>query len=180
MLTAGNIEIDTMNEHPDVERLRRAVVNDPRNAELRYLLGAEMAQQKDYDGAVMEMSSAIALNPLLHVARFQLGLLHLTMARPDHAIAVLGPLENLSDASALKFFKRGLEALIEDKFEKCVDNLRTGIELNRENAPLNRDMTMLLERVLKIAPTNDASHAQSEAADVNEVRTDFSLYTTKN
>lgn len=160
-----------------VEELRRAVVNDPRNAELRYLLGAEMAQQRDYDGAVMEMSSAIALNPLLHVARLQLGLLHLTMARPDHAIAVLGPLEALDDLAALKHFKRGLEALIRDDFGNCIGHLRTGIELNRENAPLNRDMTMLMERVAEVAAKNSASASPATAADEsNSVRTDFSLY----
>src|SRR5882724_4431377 len=148
-----------MNNELDVEELRRAVVNDPRNAELRYLLGAEMAQQKDYDGAVMEMSAAIALNPLLHVARFQLGLLHLTMARADHALAVLGPLDSLDDTSALKHFKRGLEALIRDDFTNGIVSLRKGIELNKENAPLNRDMTMLMERVTEVADNNAAASA---------------------
>ena len=141
----------SMNEELGVNELRRAVVNEPRNAELRYLLGAEMAQQKDYDGAVMEMSAAIALNPLLHIARFQLGLLHLTMARPDHAIAVLAPLENLDDHSALKHFKRGLESLIRDDFDHCMTHLRHGIELNHNNAPLNRDMTMLMGKVADAA-----------------------------
>jgi tetratricopeptide (TPR) repeat protein len=166
--------------------LRSAVVNDPRNAELRYLLGAEMAQQKDYDGAVMEMSAAIALNPLLHVARFQLGLLHLTMARPDHSMAVLAPLEDLDDVSALKHFKRGLEALIRDDFANCIAHLGNGIALNKENEPLNRDMNMLMQRVATVMSENAATqHAVTpsvaETAEETAVRTDFSLYnSTKN
>jgi tetratricopeptide (TPR) repeat protein len=172
------------NDELDVTALRSAVVNDPRNAELRYLLGAEMAQQKDYDGAVMEMSAALALNPLLHVARFQLGLLHLTMARADHALAVLAPLESLDDTSALKQFKRGLEALIRDDFANCIMHLREGIALNKENEPLNRDMTMLMERVSDVAataaPLTPQPTPESPAKDA-VVRTDFSLYsTTKN
>jgi hypothetical protein len=173
-----------------ITELRKAVVDEPRNAQLRHLLGAEMAQQKDYDGAVMEMSAAIALNPLMHVARFQLGLLHLTMARPDHALAVLAPLENLDDESALKSFKRGLEALIVDDFTNCADYLRKGIEQNSEIEPLNRDMQMLLDRVLQTveaaAPIDIAEQTSTvvsieagrpaRGADENIVRTDFGLY----
>lgn len=166
-----------MSEDLSVEALRRAVVNEPRNAELRYLLGAEMAQQQDYDGAVMEMSAAIALNPLLHVARFQLGLLHLTMARTDHASSVLAPLEDLDDSAALKHFKRGLDALMRDDFAHCITHLREGIERNRENAPLNRDMSMLIERVTRaLAEANKAGAGSAE--DPRVVRTDFSLYST--
>lgn len=170
-----------MTEELSVAGLRRAVVNDPRNAELRYLLGAEMAQQQDYDGAVMEMSAAVALNPLLHSARFQLGLLHLTMARPDHAIAVLAPLEDLDDAAAFKHFKRGLEALMRDDFASCIKHLRDGIQLNTENLPLNRDMSMLMEKVTQtLAEAEKSNTALSTETDA-PIRTDFSLYSaTKN
>jgi hypothetical protein len=166
-----------MLEEMGVEELRRAVVDDPRNAELRYLLGAEMAQQKDYDGAVMEMSAAVALNPQLHAARFQLGLLHLTMARPDHTSAVLAPFESLDDSSPFKHFKRGLDALIRDDFGNCVAHLREGIALNKENEPLNRDMAMLIDRVT--AALSEATNNPAPGGDA--VRTDFSLYSgTKN
>jgi hypothetical protein len=86
----------------DLDVLRRAVLDDPRNGERRYLLGAELAERRDYEGAVLEMSAALALNPFMHVARLQLGLLHLTMAQTHHAVAVLGLLEELPDDSALK------------------------------------------------------------------------------
>ena len=161
-----------MTDESNVTRLRRAVIDDPRNAQLRYLLGAEMAQERDYESAVMEWSAAIALDPLLHVARLQLGLLHLTMARLDHARAVLAPLEDLDDSMALKQFKRGLEALIEDNFTACAAHLRAGIELNTDNPPLNADMQMLLGKAMQAmnadaAPVGDAS-----------IRHDFSLYST--
>ena len=165
-----------MSDEPSLEELRRAVVNDPRNTELRYLLGAEMAQSKDYDSAVMEMSAAVALNPLLHAARFQLGLLHLTMARPDHAIAVLAPLEDLDDASPFKHFKHGLESLIRDDFANCIVHLRDGMALNTANPPLNRDMSMLMTKVSEALVAKDKASAPE-----TPVRTDFSLYsTTKN
>jgi hypothetical protein len=153
----------------DLDALRRAVLDDPRNGERRYLLGAELAERRDYEGAVLEMSAALALNPFMHVARLQLGLLHLTMAQPHHATAVLGPLEELPDDSALKYFKRGLEALMHDDFAACLGELERGIESNRENAALNRDMQLIIERVKALVQAGGP-------ADADPVRTDFSAY----
>jgi len=161
-------------EQPDLKQIQAAVAQDPRNPQLRYLLGAELAQQKEYTAAVVEMSNALELDPLLHFARFQLGLLYLTMGQPDHSIRTWAALETLDDSAALKHFKRGLEALIRDDFQSCIALLRKGIELNSQNAPLNRDMNMVIERVnaaLPPAAAQDAPRTESTAP-----RTDFSLY----
>lgn len=157
-------------EEADVAKLRRAALEEPRNGERRYLLGAELAEQRDYEGAVLELSAAIALSPLLHVARLQLGLLHLTLAQPDHARHVLAPLEDLPDEAPLKHFKRGLEALIRDDFAACVSALEQGIALNQDNAPLNADMRLIVSQAQR------AAEADSESQDPSTVRTDFSLY----
>lgn len=164
-----------------IEELRRAAVADPRNGEIRYLLGAELAQQRRYDEAVLELSAAVALNPLLHTARLQLGLLHLTMAQTQHAAAVLAPLESLEDQSGLKHFKRGLDALMVDDLQAAVASIEHGIELNRENPPLNADMRMLLGRIKETISSNQATTANGMApsgadAGAEPVRTDFSLY----
>src|SRR5438128_3091720 len=100
--------------NPDLQQIKSAVARDPGNAELRYLLGAELAQQRDYDGAVIEMRTALSIDPNLHFARLQLGLLYLTMARPNDSVEIWGALEALEDKAAVKQFKRGLEALIRD------------------------------------------------------------------
>lgn len=160
-----------------IAELRRAAVNDPRNGEIRYLLGAELAQQQRYDEAVLELSAAVALNPLLHTARFQLGLLHLTMAQAHHAAAVLAPLENLEDDAALKHFKRGLDALAVDNLQEAVASLERGIQLNHDNPPLSADMKLLVDRIMATIASN-ADTAARTAADqaADAVRTDFSLY----
>jgi len=134
-------------ESTEVLRLRAAIVRDPGNAELRYLLGAELAQRREYPEAVAQMRTALDLNPRLHFARLQLGLLYLTMAQPDDSLAVWAPLENLEENAALKAFKRGLEALIRDDFSTCIGFLQQGIDLNKQNATLNDDMSQLIERV---------------------------------
>ncbi|HEU4589805.1 MAG TPA: hypothetical protein VFS13_02765 [Steroidobacteraceae bacterium] len=128
-------------------RLRAAITRDPGNAELRYLLGAELAERREYPEAVAQMRTALAINPQLHFARLQLGLLYLTMSQPDDSIAVWAPLEELEETAALKAFKRGLEALIRDDFPACIGHLQRGIDLNKHNVTLNEDMTQLIERV---------------------------------
>jgi len=166
----------------DLTELRRAAVNDPHNGVLRYLLAAELAQMQDYDAALLEFSAAIALEPALDIARFQLGLLHLTMKQTDHALAVLAPLEDLADDNPLKHFKRGLAALIHDDLRAFFQAMQQGIELNTANQALQRDMQMLVQRITQLAPTPASDTPVDTLTDTladGEVRTDFSLYGVK-
>jgi hypothetical protein len=110
------------------------------------------------------------------------------MARPNESIEIWGPLEELPDDAALKSFKRGLEALIRDDFAACIGFLQRGIELNLQNAPLNRDMSMIIDRVrettdtveaapaLAPAPQPQSNEPQPQDPQPSKVRTDFSLY----
>lgn len=131
----------------ELQRLRAAISRDPANAELRYLLGAELAERREYPEAVAQFHTALDINPKLHFARLQLGLLYLTMSQPDDSLAVWAPLEDLDETAALKAFKRGLEALIRDDFPACIVYLQKGIDLNKHNATLNDDMSQLIEKV---------------------------------
>jgi len=134
-------------DSPELQRLRAAITREPGNAELRYLLGAELAQRREYPEAVRQMRTALEINPKLHFARLQLGLLYLTMSQPDDSLATWAPLEELDESAALKAFKRGLEALIRDDFSTCIGYLQRGIDLNKQNATLNDDMSQLIEKV---------------------------------
>jgi hypothetical protein len=69
------------------------------------------------------------------------------MAQPHDSLAIWAPLEELDEGAALKAFKRGLEALIRDDFSACIGFLQRGIALNKQNAPLNHDMSQLIDRV---------------------------------
>jgi Flp pilus assembly protein TadD len=169
-----------MESGDDLSRIREAVRKDAMNGELRYLLGVELAQHGDYEQAVIELTAALELHPTLHTARFQLGLLYLTMARAPDALAAWAPLDKLADDAYLKMFKQGLELLIRDDFSACIAHLERGIALNSANEPLNRDMGLVIgkcraalaERQAK-PPTTQASQRDNTAPGV---RTDFSLY----
>lgn len=113
-----------------------------------YLLGAEYAQIGMMDRAAENMAKAIDMDPSLHTARFQLGLLHITCNQPAQALSVLAPLEKLPEDSAFHHFGMGLQYLIQDQIAPCRTALLKGIDLNSAspvpNLALNADMQKLL------------------------------------
>ena len=148
-------------------------------AQLRYLQAADSAAQRRYDDAENEFIAALHLNPSLHTARFQLGLLQLTCAHPDKAQATWVPLHQASSPAELRHFVLGLEALIVDNFKECVAQLQVGISLNTTNAALNRDMEMMITRIHEVLKANAAANTTvvpAETTAKEPVRTDFSLY----
>jgi tetratricopeptide (TPR) repeat protein len=144
-----------------LKELEEAVGADPHNAELRHLLAAEYAQAGCYDAAKAEFFHTLALNPQANVARFQLGLLLLTLGDSGGAIRIWQPLEALGDDASLWYFKHGLEALIRGEMPLCRRILMQGIAKDMTDSPLNADMRLIIERIEQ---------------DSLLVRTDFSLY----
>jgi tetratricopeptide (TPR) repeat protein len=138
---------------------------------LRHLLGAHYAKAGRFEEAERELYRAVSLDPQAHVARLQLGLLYLTKGDVHRAISTWSALESLADGDALKSFKRGLEALIRDDFTGCNRLLNEGIARNNVNPALNDDMRLILARI--------ACHLRPKDDETPEVRTDFSLYTTR-
>ncbi len=126
--------------------LKQAVEQDPDSATAFFLLGAMHAEIGMYERAVKEFSTAIEIDPLQHVARFQLGLLYITMNNLEQATAVWKPLDNLGAEHPLFLFKSGIIQLATNNYEECIDLLEKGIELNRENLPLNKDMSYLIDQ----------------------------------
>jgi len=141
--------------------LEQAVKADPANARLRHLLGAEYAQAGQIESAKAELFHAITLDPGAHVARFQLGLLLLTMGDSTTAMRVWQSLDSLPERVSVRQFKRGLEGLIRGDRRLCREALTEGMAANSENAPLNDDMRRILAQL---------------ADEPAPVRTDFSLY----
>lgn len=152
----------------DVQRILGA-------AEMHHLSGARLASGGNYAGAELELARALELDPKASLARFQLGLLQLTNAQAQRAIETWAALDSLPDGSALKLFKRGLEALIRDQFADCARLLEQGMAAPSANPALNADMRLILERLPPAAKAVPAKTATETPA----VRTDFSLYTNK-
>jgi len=128
------------------------------------------AQAQDYDCAEATYIAALQRAPDLAIARFQLGLLQFTSARPAVASTTWRALDRLDDRHPLKLFKTAFECLARDEFDSAIHWLHEGIAHNSENQPLNRDMQMVIDRVGELhlgsgtKNTPGADAAASEAA----------------
>lgn len=111
-----------------------------------FMLGSEYAQLGLIEEAKDSMARAVEQSPDFPLARFQLGLLHLTSGDVPTALNVWEPLTSLDAAhpqAYLAAFHRGMRHLIADEFDAALLALREGIALNRDNEPLNGDMARL-------------------------------------
>ena len=139
-----HLALKAMDEQRDAEAislLKRGVALAPDDGRMHYLLGAMHAQLQMYDRAIEEMQRAVALAPHIDMAHFQLGLLLLTSGQVDAARTAWAALEALPAEHPLMLFRTGLLELVNDDFDRCIDHLRRGIELNAEQPPLNRVRT---------------------------------------
>jgi len=137
--------------------VRMAVATHPQDARLRFLLASLLAGQGEFDAAEHEMAQTTALDPSMLIAHFQLGSLRMTSGNGPGALAAWQPLATLPDSHPLRCFSLGCTALIADDFEQATQWLQRGLDLPSENTPLNRDMSLLLERIRQARPAPAAA-----------------------
>jgi tetratricopeptide (TPR) repeat protein len=118
--------------------------NDPR---LHFLKGSLLAGNEDYEGARLAMRRAVDIAPNYAVARFQLGFLLLTSGDAIAAQEAWGPLHGLPADNYIRRFVDGLCHLIRDEFDDAIHGLQEGIARNQENAPMNRDMQLIIDEI---------------------------------
>lgn len=149
-------------ELPLVERLIEA---HPDDARLHFLRGSLLIGHDRPIEAHAALARAVTLAPDFVLARFQLGFFELTSGEPHRALATWGPLAELPKEHHLSRFVAGLTHLIHDRFDDAVAELRAGIAVNTENAPLNRDMTLIVERCGEVvAPASPVAAPVEEAS----------------
>jgi hypothetical protein len=117
------------------------------------------------DRAIDEMTLATTYAPELHMARFQLGLLHFTSANLPEAEKAWEPLAELPEDNPLFLFRSGLLHLAADEFALSVEQLKRGLERNTEHPSLNHDMRMLVEAAEQAIAENNESGEAAPAAD---------------
>lgn len=137
-------QCDAGNSPRVLDDLISAYPGDPR---LQFLKGSRLAGQGDYRAARAAMRRAVDIAPDYVVARFQLGLLELSSGEPIAAQETWGPLHGLPRDSFVRLFVEGLCHLIRDEFGDAVRCLQDGIALNQENAPMNRDMQLVVDEI---------------------------------
>jgi len=158
--------------------LKEATARPDSIAISHFLLASQYAQLQMMDRAVEEFEAAIAMDPGLAIARFQLGLLLLSSGNAERANDVLTPLTVPGGDEALAHFANGLLHLIRDEFSETVRYLNEGIRLNTENAALNNDMQKIIDEIAKVVPqSSDAEENIEEESSAQHLL--ISAYTGK-
>jgi tetratricopeptide (TPR) repeat protein len=143
-------------------QIERLIDVHPDDARLYFLRGSLHAADRNYELAISELARALNLAPDYGIARFQLGLLHLTSGEPGPAELVWQPLLSLDPGDPLRSFAEGLYALIRDQFENAIQLLEQGIALNQDNPPLNHDMKLMIDEIRgRMAGSADEEEASS-------------------
>lgn len=146
-----------------LDYVSRALQLQPTNAAALHLRGGLHASLRDYGRALQDFERAVECDPDLGVARFQLGLLHLTSGRITEADAAWQRLDELAESHPLRLFKQGMLHLVRDEFQDCLEALQRGMTANRENQSLNRDMQVIVTRVQAALEENAGSASSQEA-----------------
>ena len=148
-----------------VEAIGGVLEEFPGDPRLHFLRGSLLIGLQRFIEAHAALSRAVELAPDYHIARFQLGLFELTSGEADAAMATWGPLKALPGGHPLATFARGLEALIADRFEQCIEALRAGIAANDENLPLNRDMELVIAQCEALIAARAPSREEVDRTD---------------
>ena len=78
-----------------MSQLDMALARWPTDARLHFLRASLLAEAQRFDEAVTAFAAALAHDPELHIARFQLGLLLLSSNHTEAALRVWAPLDTL-------------------------------------------------------------------------------------
>lgn len=140
-----------------ISLFRTAVQEEPNSPLPSFLLGAELAQAGRIEEAVQAYAAATLIAPEFHMARYQLGLLQFTSGQAALALLTWQPLLALPLTDPLPAFVKGFAELANDHFAEALGHFRSGQAVNQQNAPLNADIQMVIDRIESLR------HSQSVA-----------------
>jgi len=143
-----------------ISYLKEGVEKFPDDPKIAYVLGAEYAQIGMFEKAEAEMRRAIDLDPHLHTASFQLGLMLLTQGRAQDAAHSWEALNALPETHCLWLFKTGLNHMVAGENNQARKYIEDGIQANDFSPELTKDMLMVLEDLPK-----DEDVLENEATD---------------
>lgn len=137
----------------------------PKWAAPRFLAGSEHAALGQIDLAEAELANAVLLDPTLHIARYQLGLLQFTSGRAAMALLTWSPLVDASADPGLAEFVRGYEALAHDRLAEAAVKFQSGLTRAGVNPAVAQDVRMVLARVSGAsAPASQEAGSERSAA----------------
>jgi len=150
--------------------LKQALVQQPGEGRLYYLLGALHAELGLVERAIQEIARATQLSPELGIAHFQLGLLHMARADFEQARDAWQPLDQLGEDDALRLFKQGMVKFLDEDYAETVALLKRGIALEEVSGPLTDRMERVIERAQAAMAGQDPKEATRPSQPVTDAK----------
>lgn len=132
-----------------LKHFRAAAELNPTSPLPHFLMAAEYMEIGALQEAEASYAHTLLLAPEFAIARFQFGLMLLSSSRLELALLTWEPLLKLESEEPLRIFAEAFAYLVANDLEKAEQFFQRGIENNKENIPLNRDMNRILDNVRK-------------------------------
>jgi tetratricopeptide (TPR) repeat protein len=147
----------TGDHHACMQHLEEVLQREPRHARAIYLLAVQHAELGLTQRAINGIKAALAIDPDLEIARFQLGLLLMfDKSLPAEAKDYLGRLGQ-SQNRALKAYSEALIAMVDNQPLLARQKLAIGLAESSPDSALSTLMRRLFERMSSSASLPNAS-----------------------
>lgn len=154
--------VQTLESKEDTLAIDALLMRHPEDPRLHFMRGSVLAGISRPIEAHDAMKRAVEIAPGFAIARYQLGFFELTSGEPDLALSTWGPLLAAPKDNYLRVFVEGMTHLIRDEFEQTIAKFTAGIELNKENEPLNNDIRLLMGEIRKLAENRPAAAKEGD------------------
>jgi tetratricopeptide (TPR) repeat protein len=164
---------------PEIARdiFRRLLAQNAGNPAVHLLLGQAYAQQSDFPGALLELASALQLDPRLPEAHYFIGLIHLRQSEFESAASEFRAELEIRPADPVTSYHLGYTLLLQGQAEQAVVLLRAVVQAkpDYEMAHFELGRALLqqgdalgaiesLEAAKKLSPSRDATYFQLSQA----------------
>ncbi|HEY7641329.1 MAG TPA: hypothetical protein VH814_16490 [Steroidobacteraceae bacterium] len=148
--------------HACMTYIEEVLQREPRNARAIYLLAVQHAELGLTQRAITGIKSALAIDPDLEIARFQLGLL--LMFDKNEPAEAKNYLERLcsSENRALRAYSEAMIAIAENQPVRARQKLAIGLSESSPDSPLSGLMRRLFERMSVCGTLPSASEVTSQ------------------
>lgn len=136
------------NHHACMTYLKELLQQQPAHAVALQLLATQHAELGLFERAIKGMKAALAINPRLETARFQLGMLLLDRGRRREAQEQFAALRETAD-QALAGYCRAMAALADEQLAQARESLQRALALPTAIPALHPLMRRVLERISK-------------------------------
>ena len=126
-----------------------------------FLIGSEYAAQGQMDKAEAAIANSVLLDPGLHIARYQLGLLQFSSGRAAAALVTWQPIMQLQGEQGLPDFVRGFAALAQDQIDEAKAYFAAGLAVPDVNPAVAGDIQKILGGLAGLGKDPAGEPAQS-------------------